>query len=485
MTAAEQKPVGIPGLRVQIGSLRDRGKVASAPPSPRPVAAPPIGNSQSEATPTAAVEIASPSPASVPLPNLRDGLTEDLQREVETALGDLSIDAMVDAATPLEATDEIAIESQVEGRVVSIRRDDVFLELGGRNQGIAPVKQFDSPPEAGTVVRVVVQRFNVEDGLYEVSLPGSAVDVGDWSQVAEGLIVEATVTGHNKGGLECTVGSLRGFIPLSQISTYRVEDLQPLVGEKFSCVVTEANRRRKNLVLSRRAILERENAEARRTLWEELEVGQVRDGTVRSLQNFGAFVDLGGVDGLIHISQLSWDRVGHPSDVLQLGQKVQVRINKVDRAKGRVALGFRDLTENPWSHVAEKYSPKSRVRGTVAKIMDFGALVRLEPGVAGLIHISELSHQRVWRVSDAVAEGQEVECMILSVDPKAQRIGLSLKALEARPVKAKDAREQATEAKAAQAASDAAARTRSTKRREHLKGGLDRGAGGEQFGLKW
>ncbi|MFV2069540.1 MAG: 30S ribosomal protein S1, partial [Pirellulales bacterium] len=461
------------------------GKVASPQLTPRPVTPiepTPTADGGTEADQAATVESSAQPTASVPRPSVRDGLTADLQHEVEAALGDMSIDALVDNATLAEAADEIALESQVEGRVVSIRRDDVFLELGGRNQGVAPLKQFDTPPEPGTVVRVVVNRLNTEDGLYEVSIPGFAVDVGDWSQVSEGLVVEATVTGHNKGGLECTVGSLRGFIPLSQISIYRVEDLQPLVGEKFSCVVTEANRRRKNLVLSRRSILEREKEEDRRKLWEELEVGQLRDGTVRSLQNFGAFVDLGGVDGLIHISQLGWDRVGHPSEVVQLGQKVQVRINKLDRAKGRVSLGFRDLTENPWSHVADKYTAKSRVRGTVTKIMDFGALVKLEPGVSGLIHISELSHQRVWRVSDAVEEGQEVECMILSVDPKAQRIGLSLKALEARPVKEKDSRDQAADARAA---GDSATRRRPAKRQDHLKGGLGQGAGGERFGLKW
>ena len=175
--------------------------------------------------------------------------------------------------------------------------------------------------------------------------------MGDWSEVSEGMIVEARVTGHNKGGLECEVNRLRGFIPASQISLYRVEDLAQFVGQKFACVITEANPDKGNLVLSRRAVLEREKAEAKTKLLAELEVGQVREGIVRSLQEFGAFVDLGGVDGLIHISQLSWDRIRHASEVLELGQKVKVKIQKIDPAhrqdrpgvprSGRESLGER------------------------------------------------------------------------------------------------------------------------------------------------
>ena len=274
---------------------------------------------------------------------------------------------------------------------------------------------------------MLVVRFNAEDGLYEVSLPEAAVEIGDWSQVTEGMVVEAHVTGHNKGGLEVEVNRIRGFIPVSQIATFRVEQIEQFVGQKFPCVVTEANPDRRNLVLSRRAMIEREQAEAKKKLLEELAPGQIREGIIRSLRDFGAFVDLGGVDGLLHVSQISWDRIKHPSDVLQVGQKVRVKIEKIDPQTHKISLNFRDFTENPWSNVSTKYPVTSRVTGTVSKLMDFGAFVRLEPGVEGLIHISELAHGRVFRASDVVSEGQEVEVKVVSVDPEAQRIGLSLK----------------------------------------------------------
>ena len=242
--------------------------------------------------------------------------------------------------------------------------------------------------------------------------------------------------------------------------------------------MTEANPRRRNLVLSHRAVLERQQAEARELLWKELQVGQLREGVVRSLKEFGAFVDLGGVDGMIHVSQLSWDRIGHPNEVLEVGQQVRVKIEKIDREARRVGLAYRDLMENPWTHAADKFPVSVRVTGTVTKIMDFGALVKLEPGIAGLVHISELSHTRIWRVSDVVEEGQEVEVQVLSVDPEAQRISLSLKALQAAPQPAKGKKHEDELPLAAQG-------NRPLQRREQLKGGTGHGAGGERFGLKW
>jgi ribosomal protein S1 len=322
---------------------------------------------------------------------------------------------------------------------------------------------------------VLVSRFNAADGLYELVLPGAAVDVGDWSEVAEGMVVEARVTGHNKGGLECEVNRLRGFIPASQVSMYRVEDLSQFVDQKFPCVVTEANPAKRNLVLSRRAMLEREKAEAKEKLMAELEVGQTRDAVVRSLQSFGAFVDLGGVDGLIHISQLSWDRIKHASEVLELGQQVKVKIQKIDLQTGKISLAFRDLSESPWANAARDFPTRSRVQGTVSRLMEFGAFVRLAAGVEGLIHISELSHKRVFRVADVVNEGQEVEVMVLSVDSEQQRIGLSLKALEAR----------AAPAGKAEAAEPDAPPVVPKKRKVPLKGGIGGPSSGDQFGLKW
>jgi len=411
-----------------------------------------------------------------PPPNTRAQLPPELELELAEALGGMSVDEIMQGEATPTAVADLEPESRHVGAVIAIHRDNIFVDLGGRRQGVVPLHNFATPPEVGAHVDVAVSRFNAAEGLYELVLPGAAVEVGDWSEVAEGMTVEARVTGHNKGGLECEVNRLRGFIPASQVSLYRVEDLAQFEGQKFNCLITEANAEKRNLVLSRRAVLEREKADAKQNLLTQLEVGQVREGVVRSLQPFGAFVDLGGVDGLIHISQLSWDRVQHANEVLTEGQTVKVKIQKIDPATGKIGLAFRDLAENPWSSAAGKYPTRAKVTGTVSRLTDFGAFVRLESGIEGLIHISELAHKRVFRASDIVREGQEVEVQVLSVDPENQRISLSLKAVQARPEPIK---------KPAEAEEPELPPPPPPKRKTPLKGGIGKVSGGEKFGLKW
>jgi small subunit ribosomal protein S1 len=225
--------------------------------------------------------------------------------------------------------------------------------------------------------------------------------------------------------------------------------------------------------------MERERAQAREKLLAELEPGQVREGIVRSMRDFGAFVDLGGVDGLIHISQLSWDHVKHPSEVLAEGQRVKVRVEKVDRDTGKIGLAYRDLAANPWDDADRKYPVGSTAKGIVSKVMDFGAFVKLEPGIEGLIHISELAHGRVWRTADVVSEEQEVEVKVIALDREKQRLGLSLKALQARPEPAKKDEEE----QGFVPPPDAPRAPR--KKQERLKGGIGSQTGGDKFGLKW
>ena len=288
--------------------------------------------------------------------------------------------------------------------------------------------------ELGAEIEVIVKGYHEDDGLYELLIPGASAHVEDWSDLVEGSLVEARITGANTGGLECKVGSIRGFIPSSQIAMFRVEDYAEFLEQKLLCVVTEVNPKRKNLVLSRRAVLEREKEEARKQLLESMEVGQVVEGVVRKILDFGAFVDIGGIDGLVHISQLSWDHINHPNEVLQEGQKIRVKIEKVDLQTGKIGLSYRDLLEHPWVHIDEKFPIDAVVQGTVSRIAKFGAFVKLAPGVEGLIHISELSHARVPSVGSVVSEGQEVEVKVLSVDTAAQRIALSMRAVLPEPV---------------------------------------------------
>jgi small subunit ribosomal protein S1 len=304
--------------------------------------------------------------------------------------------------------------------------------------------------------------------------------VGNWDEVSEGQIIEVNVTGANKGGLECQVAGIRGFIPMGQVSIYRVENPEELVGQRLACVVTEANRDRRNLVLSHRAVMERERNELRDKMLAELAPGQIREGIVRSMKDFGAFVDLGGVDGLVHVSQLSWDRVKHPSEVLEVGQKIKVRVEKFDKDTGKVSLSYREVGTNPWQNVESQFPVGSRATGPVSRVMDFGAFVKLAPGVEGLIHISELAHGRVFRVSDVLSEGQEVEVKILSVDSEKQRISLSLKALMEPPVKPGQHKLADEDMPL-----PADAPKPPKKHVANLKGGIGGPSGGEKFGLNW
>ncbi|MBM4089196.1 MAG: S1 RNA-binding domain-containing protein [Planctomycetes bacterium] len=420
-----------------------------------------------------------PTGPTVPPPSVRDPLPPDLERELAAAIGDSTVDEILGAGVADQPLSVLELESRHKARVIRIRGDDVFFSLPGQHEGVISLRQFTEPPALGAELDVVLRSFNAEEGLYELLVPGMSMHVEDWSDLVEGALVEARITGANTGGLECKVGNVRGFIPSSQIAMFRVEDYAEFLEQKLLCVVSEVNRRRKNLVLSRRAVLEREKEEARRQLRESLTVGQVMEGVVRGVRDFGAFVDLGGIDGLIHISQLSWERVDHPNQILQEGQKVRVKIEKIDEQTGKIGLSYRSLQEHPWMNIEEKFPPDTVVHGTVSRIAKFGAFVKLAPGVEGLVHISELSHSRVPSVGSVVAEGQEVDVKVLSVDVDAQRIALSLRATLPEPVQ--------EEPRAAEP-EDSPAPTREDarpKRHAPLKGGTDRNTGGEQFGLRW
>jgi len=417
-----------------------------------------------------------PKPA-VPVPNRRER-PEDLEAEIAAALGGLSLDDIVSAPAK-GAAERLENESRHRAQIANVHGDDVFFTLGGKDQGIASLRSFAEPPQVGDMVDVVVTGFNQEDNLYDLAVPGAALVASKWSDVAEGSLVEARITGANTGGLECEVAGTRGFIPASQVAMYRIENFGDYVGQKLVCVVTESNERRGNLVLSRRAVLEREKEDSKKALLAELEPGQMREGIVRKLQDFGAFVDLGGVDGLIHISQLSWERVKHPSEVVAEGQKVRVRIEKIDLESGKIGLSLKNPEEHPWTGIALKFPVGTTVRGPVSRIAQFGAFVKLAPGVEGLIHISELAHHKVFRVENVVKEGEEVECKVLSVDAEAQRIGLSLKATIAKAVKESDKSKDQPEAL------EPPRELAVAKRKGPLKGGMGKTSGGEQFGLKW
>lgn len=315
-----------------------------------------------------------------------------------------------------------------KGKVYSVRGQDVFIELpGGRTQGVLQAEQFpEGVPAPGTEVEVHIEGFDNANGLLILSRQGAAVSV-DWNSVGVGMIVEGRVTGTNKGGLEVSVNNIRAFMPISQIELFRVEDTTPYVNQKLRCLIVDCDPVEKNLVVSQRALQEKEREENREKLWTELEEGQVRDGVVRNVRDFGAFVDLGGVDGLVPVSEISWTRTDDATKVLQPGQTIKVKVLRIDREKNRLTLGLRQLTASPWDNVMEKFPPGEVVSGKVTRTADFGAFVELEPGMEGLVHVSELAPQRVWRVTDVVKVDQVVQVKVLSIDLAQRRISLSLK----------------------------------------------------------
>jgi len=312
------------------------------------------------------------------------------------------------------------------GKVICVRGRSLFVDLGGKSEGVIPIDQFEGEiPAPGADIEVIVDHFDTSEGIQHLRLKGAAIEAS-WENLRKGVIVEARGTKVIKGGLEVDVDGIRGFIPISQIDLSRVEDAAAYVNQKFKAIVTEANQREKNLVISRRDLLEQERAEQREKTWASLEEGQVREGTVRSIKDFGAFVDLGGVDGLLPIGEMSWSRIQKVDELVKTGDKVQVKIIKIDPVARKLTLGLKQLTPSPWEKAESKYPRGLMITGKVTKLMEFGAFVELEPGIEGLIHITELSPNRVRRVADIVQPAQEVEVRILKVEPDLKRIALSL-----------------------------------------------------------
>jgi ribosomal protein S1 len=391
------------------------------------------------------------TPEPEPAVNLKRDWDDDLEAELEAALEgfDASAIAMDSPRTRAEEREHApggarGQEGQPgprKGKVVAIRGKSVFVDLAAKSEGVVPIEQFQGAlPNVGDMIDVVIDRFDPAEGLLILSLKGAAVEA-NWENVHKGMIVEAKVTKTNKGGLEVEVNGIRGFLPIGQIEISRVEDAAIYINQKLRVVVTEANAREKNLVVSRRELLEQERAEQREKTWAELEEGQVRHGVVRSVKDFGAFVDLGGVDGLLHVGEMSWARISDPSGFLRIGQEVDVKILKIDRETKKLSLGLKQLTPSPWDRAEEKYARGMTVKGKVTRLMDFGAFVELEPGIEGLLHISELSPNRVRRVADIVKPEQEVEVRILKIEPDARKISLSLRPILTQPVEPEEEEE--------------------------------------------
>ncbi len=321
---------------------------------------------------------------------------------------------------------------QIEGTVITVSADSVFLDIGFKSEGILPLATFQSAGEEvkpGDKLTVSVKGRDA-DGYYELSRFKTAVPK-DWSALerafADKSTIMGTVTGVIKGGVSVDVG-VRAFMPGSRSGARDAAEMEKLVGQEIRCRIIKLDVTDEDVVVDRRVVTEEEERSGKERRYSEVKEGEMVRGTVRSLTDYGAFVDIGGVDGLLHVSDIAWSRVSNPADVLSVGQEIEARVLKVDPEKRRISLGLKQVQPDPWQAVAEKYKTGERVRGVVTRVTDFGAFVELEPGVEGLIHLSEMSWaKKVRQPSDVVKPGETVEAVILTVSASERRISLGLK----------------------------------------------------------
>jgi len=318
-----------------------------------------------------------------------------------------------------------------EGTVIAVTADSIVLDIGFKTEGVLPLTAFpaDTPPKPGDKVQVTIKGRDPE-GYYELTR-GKVERPTDWASLekafAEKSTIMGTVTGVVKGGLSVDVG-VRAFMPASRSGTRDASEMEKLVEQEIRCRIIKLDVEEEDVVVDRRALAEDEERAGKERRYSQLKEGDTVHGEVRSLTDYGAFVDIGGADALLHVGEISWRRVNKPSDVLSVGQQIEAVIIKIDSDKRRIAISMKQLQPHPWDAVAEKYKPGERVRGTVTRIADFGAFVELEPGIEGLIHISEMSWaKRVRTAADVVKPGETVEAVILGVNPAERRISLGLK----------------------------------------------------------
>jgi small subunit ribosomal protein S1 len=321
-----------------------------------------------------------------------------------------------------------------EGRVVALTKDKVIVDIGYKSEGMIPSDQFSSEElqnlKIGDRLQVYIEECEDADGNLVLSKE-KADKMKIWEELEklykEEKSIEGKIVSRIKGGMMVDIG-VKAFLPGSQIDLHPVRDLDGLVGKTFPLKIIKINHRRGNVVVSRRVLLEETRDKKRQTTLANLKEGQLIQGTVKNITDYGSFIDLGGIDGLLHITDMSWGRVGHPSELFTVGDKVEVTVLKYDRETGRISLGLKQKSADPWTNVAGKYPIGTRVRGRVVSLTDYGAFVELEPGVEGLVHVSEMSWtHEVRHPSRVVAVGDQVEAAVLNVDPASRKISLGMK----------------------------------------------------------
>ncbi|MBU6275881.1 MAG: 30S ribosomal protein S1 [Planctomycetes bacterium] len=364
---------------------------------------------------------------------------DELDQEIDLAMSGTDGDAYEGGGASL------SVNSVLEGKVLRVDDEFVLVDVGYKSEGYIPRNEWDDsepPPQIGDSVKVLLEEF--EDGALEeqrglITLSKrKARRIEDWLRVMESVkendVVTGFVTRKIKGGLLVDISGVNVFLPASQVDIRRPADIGDYCGRCIQCLVLKIDESRRNIVVSRRALIEQERAERKKQLMETLEVGQVRRGIVKNIADFGAFVDLGGIDGLLHITDMSWGRIGHPSEMVSIDQEIEVQVLHIDRDREKIALGMKQRTASPWAKVADKYPVGTVCKGTVVNVMSYGAFVKLEDGVEGLVHISEMSWtKRVSHPSELVKPGDEVEVVVLNINKEKQEISLGMKQTQQNP----------------------------------------------------
>ncbi|GMV96548.1 MAG: hypothetical protein AMXMBFR83_09130 [Phycisphaerae bacterium] len=345
-------------------------------------------------------------------------------------------------APPAEAASASAPPAQAgpseqihAGKIVRVTAEEVFVVIDTGQQGYVPLIEFAAQPlpHVGDDISVLIERSEDKTGLLKLS-KRQADEFTFWQSVQPGDVLEGVITGMNKGGLDVDIGGARAFLPASQVDMRRIHDISTFIGEHVRCVVTQVDRATQDLVVSRRRLQEIEKQEQRKAAVEAIQEGEIRTGRVSNVTEFGAFVSLGGVDALLHMSDMSWGRVRPPAEVVRKGDEITVKVLKVDRAAGKVSVGLKQARPNPWDNITERYQEGARVKGKVLRFADFGAFLELEDAVEALLPISEMSWtQRIGHPADLLKEGEEREVVVLKVDPARRRISVGLRQTEPNP----------------------------------------------------
>ncbi len=367
-----------------------------------------------------------------------------LEQELEAMFGDSAEELILDSLD--DANKQFDVNQIVEGKIVEINEEFVVVDVGFKSEGAIHKNEWEEgepPPQIGDTVKVLIEEVEdqftaPEDSRAMISLSKKKAEkIIQWekmmSSVQEGQVVTGTVIRKIKGGLLVDIG-VNVFLPASQVDIRRPNDIGDYIGRVVQCEVLKIDETRRNIVVSRRSLIEKQREEDREHLMAELEVGQIRKGIVKNIADFGAFVDLGGIDGLLHITDMSWERIGHPTEMVAIDQEIEVKILQIDREKQKIALGLKQKHNNPWTNIAEKYPVGTTVPGEVVNVMSYGAFVKLEPGIEGLVHISEMSWtRRINHPSEMVQIGDKIDVKILGVDAQGQQLSLGIKQTQSNP----------------------------------------------------